>query len=248
MGIRIHKILGYGIVNLNTKQIDEYSTHLDDPRINPNGILGENSSNDSFTEEGFVEHCRERIKDDEHFDLIDLHLLFEDGEYKKTNMYWYNILTYDSEYGKPSVLCITHPGLKDWYRFDDVIDYYEEYPKNRFSPESYADVLTVPIYPFDAYINNETGEYADQNVRELIYQFRNAEIEMLNPHTSMGRYMTFSQIRYDALNQLGCDFHWTEKWNVIIPSSVEEFCRYTKLFVDEKTIWQLQPMIYTYWS
>jgi hypothetical protein len=40
------------------------------------------------------------------------------------------------------------------------------------------------------------------------------------------------------------------KENIVpfVPDDVSEFCRFIKIFKDDKTILDLRPMIYSYWS
>lgn len=236
MGIRIHKILGYGFVNLKPN----------DNRINPNGILGEQYDHSlSFT--GFLKHCKIIVDNDKQFKRSELHVLINNTDCHNTKMD--NILTYDPEDGDPSIFCITPPENTDWQRSDDIIDHYNEYTQDKYEPISYAKVLTVPIYPYNGYINKNTGKPVNTLIRELIYQFRHAEIELHKPsHLLTAKEHENAVIMWEnSLKQLDCSLHWTEKWNVAIPDTVIEFCRYTKLFNDDSTIYSLQPMIYTMW-
>jgi hypothetical protein len=235
MGIRINKILGYGFLDLKTEKVDEYTTIANDPRFNPDGwfCAGWREREEKWTTEGYLKHCEEVINaSPEKINHFELQFLIRDDF--KSNQFSdiHHMVSYDNEGGKPDVIVFTPFNNKDWCRRDDMIDYYEFGMRNDDLTPS-ALFVDRPLYPYDNYINNETGEIADKMVREWIYQFRNSnDINVKNM----------------ALDALGCELHWTEKWGCSIPESVVEFCRYTNMFVEDKTIFSMIPIIYTYWS
>jgi hypothetical protein len=236
MGIRINKILGYGLVNLKTKEVDNYGTReIDDPRFNPEGWWNASwkDREDKWTTEGFINHCQKIVDEGErlreHFHLA---LMLRDDDSKSTFRDIHYCVSYENEGGLPDTIVFTPFDQVKWTRYDDTIDYYDV----GGGMEPTVKVLDVPIYPYDGYIDNETGEPADEMVRHLIYMYRNA----------VGEDKLDLQMK--ALENLGCSLHWTEKYNVAIPETLVEFLRYTNMFTEDKTIWRLQPMIYSYWS
>jgi len=235
MGIRIHKVLGYGLVDLKTKEVDKYGTReVDDPRFNPNGWWHTDWSEreDRWTTEGFKQHCQRLVDESDPYEHFALALMlqrdFEESHFRDIHY----CVSYENEGGLPDVVTFTPFTDNRWTRYDDTIDYYDA----GIGIEPSVKVLDVPLYPYDGYINNETGERADRTIEQLIYLYRNAAGE------------DKFDLQLVALEKLGCELHWTEKYNVVIPEVLVEFFRYTEMFTDEKTIWQLQPMIYTYWS
>lgn len=233
MGIRISKSLGYGFIDL---RVDEDTGEMNDDRFNPDGWwhASYTERKTRWTVEGFKQHCRELTDDtDEFTDHFTLRLMlsdqFKDCHFRDLD----STIFHDEEYGLPNVAIFIPFTDEKWTRYDDIIDYYDAGQVAKPS----VKLLDVPLYPYDGYINNETGEPVfDRMIREDIYMFRNAEGDR--------KY----EIRSMALQLLGCELHWTEKYNVAIPEVLVEFFRYTKMFTDDKWIWKLQPMIYTYWT
>lgn len=264
MGIRIRKVMGYGLVDVKTSGNSQTGFRIDDPRFKIEYTLDPNKP-PGKTIEGFFEFSKKLTEKEnvEGFKTLgfDIHLIkgitFR-GYDDKPQLYQFT--TWETEGGLPNVLVLTPITSHDWVRVDDSIDYYDERTRERsredggwikgyWELEPHFSVLDTPLYPYDSYINNETGERTDDNVREWIYQFRNASLELMtNPKLTdkqVGQY--YENIGY-ALEKLECDTHWTEKWNVTIPAQIIHYCKYVEMFVDESNIYKLQPMIYTYWS
>jgi len=133
MGIRIHKVLGYGLTNAKEHLILEYSTH---PFWNTNlktrdvyewsQKLGEHQANASLIH---------REAPDELSDLIH----------------------YDAENGDENTLIITMPNDR-WYRYDDDID-HNEYNLHYQGVEPVTTVLNHRApYPYTFFRNVDTGE------------------------------------------------------------------------------------------
>jgi len=242
MGIRIKKVLGYGIANL---QCDEDGEIIDE-RINPD--WEEERFGKTF--KGYLEFARaEQERRPRAYG--DLHIS-GDGDkcFRVPRPELYNFVTFDSEFGLPNVLVLTPITGKEWIRYDDQIDYYEERVHGYWDLTPHFDVIDTPLYPYDNYINNETGEYPeDPMVREWIYMFRNSVIELTKTGSmSNKQHAHHHDMMQKALEELGCELHWTEKWNATIPEQIQDYCRYTQMFQNDKSIWKLLPMIYTYWS
>lgn len=253
MGIRIRKFMGYGLTDIKTDTHD----NIVDKRFNHDGIIFKDAyeQEEQYKDELFFEHCKQVVEQAQEdgkfiFDLFQIHA----KEFKQIQSVLH-MLTYEKEGGLSNVAIITPFLQHTWQRYDDSIDYYQEQTQGRFEMESHVEILTVPLYPYMGYINRETGEMADSVVGEWIYQFRWADND-LNKEDGKGvPYETaiksldrLYSIRDNSLEKLGCESHWMEKWNVQIPEQVIEFCRFTKMFNDDKTIYSLLPMIYTHWS
>ncbi len=239
MGIRIKKTLGYGLCDVKSE-----NGIITDPRFNQ-----EWSDNlwewEGKNIEGFFEFAK--AEDEKREWGLGLHLFPDASFIGGGKPYLYDFLTYDSEYGLENVIVLTPITGREWKRFDDMIDYYEEPTKGYRSCDPHFEVLDVPLYPYDAYINNETGEIADETVREMIYQIRNSTID-LKTEKNEKKIDAYHYIIELALKKLDCEMHWTEKWNVMIPEEIQDYCRYMNMFTNESHMWKLQPMIYTYWS
>ena len=160
-----------------------------------------------------------------------------------------DFFTWDSEDGLPGVIVLTPITGTQWKRNDDQIDYYEEVNKGFVSPEAHVEILDIPLHPYNNYIDNETGKLANNTIREWIYQFRNANLELSsNKSLDAKKHHMYHIMLQTSLKKLGCKLHWTEKWNVAIPTQIQDYCQYVEMFKDNTSIWKLKPMIYTYWT
>ncbi len=243
MGIRIKKVLGYGFVDLKAKD-----GRLIDDRFNPawleNTWLAEPKGK---TIKGYFEFTRAQHDAAEEHRLSDIHL-FPDITFREGEPALHHFLTWDPEFGMPEVMVLTPITGTEWVRRDDMIDYYEERARGHFGVEPYVQVLDVPLYPYDSYINRETGERANNSVREWIYMFRNSTLDLKDPKLTPKMYHTHHDMIRLALDELGCSLHWTEKWNVGIPEQIQDYCKYVEMFKENSTIYTMVPMLYTYWS
>jgi len=239
MGIRIKKVLGYGLVDVKTE----------------NGVITDDRFNQEFIDNMFyhedktIEGYFEFAKSQTHKGQFDTHLATDISFIGGKAPMLDDFLTYDGEGGLPNVLVLTPITGVEWKRYDNQIDYYDERTRGYWSCEPHVEVLTTPLYPYDSYINNETGERANIEVRENIYDVRNTQLDLkqnknMSPEAIKGLYDRITL----ALEDLGCKSHWTEKWNVIIPTQIQDYCNYMEMFKDTSTMWKLQPMIYTYWA
>jgi len=133
MGTRIRKILGYGLNDFEGKN---------DPRILPGGNL------DNYFKKVYQTPAVGAQSYKEYLDSKDI----QTKNFAKTEKYWvdpkkhefgfYDVVKHDGEFGLPNILIIKPPTMLDWYRHDNVIDYYESE-----NAEPTVKLLTS-IYPF----------------------------------------------------------------------------------------------------
>lgn len=138
MGIRVHKVIGYGISDLKS---EKYSPA--DERIDPDGMLGEDRwEDDRFTREAYLSHLTDRSKAFKEYldrskngekiewpesqEAFDAHLELTSLERNKDWEPNYSVV-YSPEYGLDNVLLIVPPSCyESWTRYDNPIDYIEE--------------------------------------------------------------------------------------------------------------------------
>ena len=255
MGIRIHKQLGYGLVDL---EIVENGSLDDDPRINPE-FLREEFYHDELHSYDLVEKfCKwidsEFQKDRQNNECADIirkangeknsdfisqpygHVEYLRGKRKgfkdevNRNAPFFS---FDSEYGSPHVICFTEPFSPDWERYDDTIDYY-------MAEGSEANVKDLThrcgIYPYISVIQIPGSDLGEE------WRDKYAPSEY---NRMVGRWDKDSKplLSGDKLETaLNC-------YRPIIPESILLWTYYIGIFKDwEKTVQELRPMIYTYWS
>jgi hypothetical protein len=256
MGIRIHKVLGYGLADVKVKNY-----RIVDDRFNNRGILGrevEEEIEEKFTPEGYEEYCQlnHSYEKDKYFDLtMDRIALRERREKKDHRKHWavYNSFIHQGEFGLPNVMLVVPCGeYESWYRFDDTIDYYIESIESRKSRKyciSKIDILEDGgIYPWIGnYFNIKTNQKVENGLGPAFWRVINAKRDIAksrkknkpnieNPD-ELAKLMGFDDTT-DAIANLRPE----------VPDCVRAICKYAKVFVDDNVINHLRPMLYTYWS
>jgi hypothetical protein len=256
MGIRIHKVMGYGLTDL---KCDQYK--IVDERINPDGILGNPENEEDYTREGFIDYLKSLhpgVKDfSENGEMTSLDfskqsVIHASLEYHQltSKKNWepiYSII-YSAEFGLSNVLFIIPPcEYENWRRYDDPIDYMESLIRSRQgeSEINYFTLTNCGIFPYDFAMDNRTGEMLKDQCAEAYYLRRRVlecdnvlnqnEKDVVLKHlaTSMG----FASVEE-------CDKHLAP----FVPYNVRFLERYTKLFRDPSIVFSLRPMLYVYWS
>jgi hypothetical protein len=249
MGIRIHKMLGYGFDDIVE----------DDPRFNVpvNKIASLNDG--EYFPGNYEESCALAKQKEGEF----ITHLYQNGLDKCSVDYWtffskihqkeeikidpYNFFYYDDEYGLENV-CIFKPlfGFKDWQRFDDTIDYMEHIERRICNlPDDYVKVFRWScLYPFQNFVDAKTGERLKKDpfstVRMINSYLDKGEIPIpcnqweSFEHGSDGKYKTWKEFEQNVFP--------------MVPESIVEFCKFYNIFKDEKTVHTLKPMLYVYWG
>lgn len=240
MGIRIHKILGYGLTDVVA---DEENWDLrNDPRFDPDGWLFSHDENE-FHHEGFTTHIKEKIEttDEDDHDRFSLRMLLHTlNETKKQDFYCGDGVIHDMEYGDSNVIIFVPPGHGDWQRYDSILDYYD--PTNLDEDGGIANsVINInrPLWPYESYVNIKTMPPK---------RLTGCRFELYTSMRSLGieKYLDPEK----AFAELGVDNE--EEFNKfivpIIPIELIELIKYLKIFKNEEDIYQLRPMIYGYWG
>ena len=172
MGIRIKKLIGYGITDLAYERVDKYHTEPCDPRWDYQKYVEDWRKGDRETSlEDFLAWC-EKNKDfliellapeypgEDPRQSADFNFLWmikwirdnhEEGKLK----HWYapySAFTYDDDAGLPDAMLFQPPECHDWTRYDNTIDYYENTDwDDDGTPQTYAKVLhrVAGIYPYN---------------------------------------------------------------------------------------------------
>lgn len=233
MGIRIHKYLGYGLTNVEVK---DYK--IVDERIDWDAF---DYLRDCYGEE-HLKHYRQWLgwakSDYYERGMLDWFYLNDEREKKRRGLD--NCYAWDPEYGMPEVLVLQPLGCPDWIRYDDTIDYMEEtYRKDGEQPQgNYLKVYEHGIYPWSSYIDRRTGEQVKDPIWAWIRATYDPEVET----------------EVDVLDHLAqlCDFadHAEALVNVVpqIPPEIKNLVEFTEIFTNLDTVYDLRPVLYTYWS
>lgn len=272
MGVRVNKVLGYGLVDL----VAERHTIMDE-RINPEGMLGANRWEDDFwTRDQYLDNLddlaspfKDWADQPEGGDILypadnigqDAH--FEKSTIEQFSPAWRprDSVVYQGEYGMSNVLCIIPPSMTSaWSRYANSIDYIEE-------TRIYKQTNRVEVFkdrgfhPWDfGCMDCRTGMVLDTKLQEAFCLLQ-AHVRRVNTNAFSMAY-SYEEARDfyssenakfkmdDIAQQLGfLDRHECADFMVpIIPRAVHYLCHFGKIFRDESTICQLRPMLYVYWS
>jgi hypothetical protein len=235
MGIRVHKLLGYGLTDIATSADREWE--IDDPRVNSK------SPGLTYTAPSIDEYRTWLEAQRESGDIeIDLELSFlREPEPGDPRFDLDTAIVHQGEFGMPNVLVICPPTYqRRWSRFDDAIDYIEETYLRKPAEEPQAnhiETLRHGIYPFIGYMDKRTGEGVDDKIFNWI-RGTNAEKKL-------------AESELDVLAQYAGFESSADAWeNVapVVPRDIKNVATFLDLFTDDKAWLQLRPVLYTYWS
>ena len=242
MGSRIHKIMGYGLDDLETVKTDK----IIDSRINSNSIL---LDEDAFSEKySSVRDALEDYKvylkankDRGHMDSSREIDKFEDSNF-------FNMVTHVLEGGLKRVLCITPLSplsTYGWRRVDDSIDYAEA---SLLRDPSKPTVKTFAngFYPFNAnYSDKRTGAPLDSYIATSFIR----SVNRIKSSKKKDEEYDSSILSYNA-EQLGyasskeaLDFTVARP-----PADIVSLATWGGLFTAPLHLFDLKPLVYTYWS
>lgn len=187
MGIRVKKIVGYGLTDLS------YDTagRLIDERLNPKGYLMAtgDAKEEAWTASGYhaflKQHGCEPFDKNPDTPFQDMLCFHMDKPLKRHWDPWDSVI-YDGEFGMPNVVVVipycqaSKPSnrLDHWRRNDDIIDYCEERETHGCLPRILE--LKDGIYPFDGY---ETPEGETVPLQEVsTYRYLNKPLRPRVPN------------------------------------------------------------------
>jgi len=258
MGIRIHKFLGYGLTDVKA---DINNWIIIDDRFNPDSkvtnwdYLDSEERLDDYKEflKGKMKKTKykeggkvEKIDSDEMDLFLELHFL------NNKDVSLFDCVEYDMEFGMENVILFIPPGHgDDWHRYDDVIDYYEfyyHYDVDNDSDMTFVKELKMGIYPYDyGYCDKRTGERLDNlHVRGHLQLKMERMKQSFEEKNILDEYYI---VLNESAKKLGFKNSEDADENMLpeVPDSIRAWCEYLKVFKDEKTVYQLKPMIYQVW-
>jgi hypothetical protein len=253
MGIRIHKVLGYGLTDV---QYDTDNWKMVDPRFNKKGFmaLGCEEQEEEFTNEGFDKFLAEEAKKEKECDKdnrgmaslqILKHLREEETKdlerVKYTDKDIFNKVIYDPEFGSSEVV-VFQPVVfgNDWQRYDDTIDYYD--PANHpctGGPENGVILIDRAIYPFEWLWDVRTNP--PTSLTSVEYQMYNMTRSGTEHAPKIAQTLA-DDMNFDSVEELH------DKVRPIIPEELIILLKYLKIFEKEEYIYDLKPMLYSYWA
>lgn len=248
MGIRVHKVLGYGLTDVKTRKYD-----IADGRINRKSPLLDYAADATLDQ--YLDWIDATYRGDKDHFSMDSWLLAERKEVKEVeaetvDFKWWrektgvstprDLIHHGTEYLEKNVLVIRPLSGKDWYRSDDPIDWIEEThlrePENENGVNWYK-TLGDGIFPYiGTYMNAHTGERVKEGIE-------------------LRRCFTWKDWdKFYDVDKLAKDFGFVDaedaRVNLVprVPDEVRDLAKWGKLFTNDDVWKQLRPIIYTYWS
>ena len=220
MGIKVHKILGYGLTDVVT---DKSGTIID-PRFTKDFL-----ENEKLNLKDFISFAKARPDhEDQMAGSFTKAVVKEPDSWRPHRSF-----IHQSEYGLPNVFIVTPAEeTKNWQRYDDMIDYIEEK-----SSEPHVKVLNRTLYPYDSWMNPKTGERTKDahSYWQVVNFFKETnDLEQIDTYL---KAQGFTDLK-----------NFEETVVPFVPHTIRLLCEWAKIFKDPKTALELRPMIYVYWS
>ena len=225
MGIRVHKVLGYGFKHCKFNK---------DIRFNE--WVFNNNEPENIKELLIQEYSRQKNLGNKDFDdCYDLQWLTNTGWFKDfkapQSLNCYDFLKYSqfsSEKGRGPII-FTSPLNKDWYRYDDIIDYYD-----CDEQKDSVKMLRDGIYPRNAsYIDRRTGKIVKTGYCGSLEIYKSCHNYLDDDIKTKYNVKSYSEFCVNIVP--------------VIPSLIVNFCNIFKVFKNPMTVYRLKPMILTYW-
>jgi hypothetical protein len=225
MGYRINKLLGFGLDDVKSKD-----QMIDDERFNDDWY-----ENNRFNVKEFYDWWVENSEGDSNFYAKLAKVNLERGDIREKDMFW-SFVHYDGETGLDNVIAFVMPSsYHDWFRHDNDLDYNEVVGDGNEGMDAKVKMLDHPVWPWSAYWNTATTP--PTKLIELQYSIYN---NYLNADSKSLKSYWIRELKKDGI----------EVCNVapMTPYEIIAMVKYLKIFKEEKDVYSLKPMIYTYWS
>lgn len=232
MSIRINTILGYGLTDI---EFDRNVLERTDSRINDFETIYNYDKNvkDFLNYLEDKEKCLNILKDiNPYADIYVLDLLIETLQNNLNKQISLHPVIYDPEYGEPNVLMFCPIEKSNYYRCDDDIDYYFNLSSDIGNNNVVQDLTHKGgIYPYNSSFFHIPGS---QKYGEKEF-----------PHV-LGISL-YNSLIHDKMTDIAK--YVLKSYRPHIFPSVVLYAKYINIFKDfDKTIHELRPMIYQYWS
>ena len=239
MGIRLHKTMGYGLINVQND-----NGHIADERFDSEGYMMASweDKDDKWTLDGFYQFLKNKAKSLETIDQWDVSFEAQSVRQlmeEKNNFDFYSCFIHQSEYGLPEVfMCIPICQVDRWHRRDDALDYIEENHNDRPRHEDYYRVLDYGLYPWTA------SFWDKRDGRELNPSYARIALDIIDSGDQ-------DKLNNKALKkELGFNSAEEVKENIrpAVPNAAKYLLEYCRIFKDMDTMYELQPISYTFWA
>jgi len=267
MGIRVHKVLGYGLTDV---VYDGARWKLTDPRFKRNcALLAGGDGDEAWDDNGrfgvkawkqFLRAKHDALGKRACFMSAHVHLMLrwlenQEGPRRRPSWLPINCVHHEPEFGKSEVMVIVPPEYsmvaEGWSRHDDAIDYIEE-TAHREQMTRWEVYRWGPVYPYSGWLDARTG-------RRLGYCRKHEDVTAFVWHidyliSKFNDYARPDKLKDKLLRkivkQMGFKNIREAYQNIIpeVPDGVKLICEFLNLFRKRRTVLQLRPMLYVYWA
>ncbi len=247
MGIRVHKAIGYGLTDLKA---DHHK--IKDPRVNYQRFREKTEGDDMdaiafsrwmelnrdpilalYEKEHPKPYGEERCRKSIEFDFRYSIEWMRDKKCKRATGL-HQMVVWEGEFGLPNVLQLIPPQEGSWYRYDNVIDWFEESQTENIEPRVVKS--NRGIYPWVAHV---------VRAREPSPEALADGVDPNGPSAMDRQDHYFKKIASRGAARQ----HYEEDWRPEIPISIIALMLWLDCFNDVgSVIQQLRPLIYVYWS
>ena len=268
MGIRVHKVIGYGIDDFNPRNdvdLGKWDNRWEDP------WGGE------LTLPLFIEEVNARAAELYEYLLLDYPYLathnadkpIKDRITKDTDLFLMELvvkharkpdkaiypIVQDGEFGLNNVLLLQPPDQFEWYRYDDAMDYLEETSLHKQLHRCEFLGNGLGIYPYDRRVIRRRVPEKANLFGEANYSKINGVIcdEQGDPKVLPTQlYSQLTGVWEDSIGAIAKGRlldHLKKDWTPQVPASVISLVVLCGLFKNCRDIInRVRPMLYVYWS
>lgn len=247
MGIRLKKVLGYGLTDLVSD-----NCRIADPRVRVDDDEFEDILNKKVSEYAEFIDARidelkteqEGLEGDEKWAIrsreMDLSLVRMglNDENKKERLY--NLITYSPEYGLDNVLVFTPAGMSDWKRSGDSIDYAELIGVENYQEDT-VKICEGGLYPWESL-------WIDKRDSRVINPYKAVSLRR-DQDFDLGTNAKNIAWKDSIAKSCGFNSFPEAKANMIpgVPEAIKTFNDFTGILTPEGLL-DLRPVLYNYWS
>lgn len=249
MGIRIKKVLGYGLETTEKELSAIVNTDVFRKRLSFT-----TSDYNTFLEGKYSKPNDETsVEEEMAYYLSDL-CLGSWEEHKYTAYDLITVVTRPAE-GKTETgsdddivsLLITPPlTYEKWNHHDDPIDYYEEslkYRNSEFQLETTMQFMDHSLFPFEgSYLNHATGETVKSEMVNLTRRYIHVTKDESTPEEDKALRLLLAGLKVSSVEEFQTLIHPAP------PVSVLDIAEWTGLFHDSTVAQKLRPALLKYWD
>lgn len=228
----IHKMMGYGLTDV---QLTERG-RIDDPRINSSSILLDYEREDEATVRNFVSST---LESDDNLETVLKGWNWGHMDPESTDPFDAVVHAYETSI--PNTLILRPVGDCDWHRKGSLLDSYGEQEHN---PKEQDNVRSLRggIYPY-------ANRFMDVTTNEVVDWYAIGDwIRAVNSDDGSAR---LEMKAFEALTKLGWGDIGHEALKKRIapmpPEEIIELAEFGKLFTTPETVYELRPLIATFW-